>query len=163
MDKSFWTGTTVAALEIQSEFQVSEKQSSNTDTFRFGQDVYRLDLTNLTWKLLVDFAHFPIVLLFPVLCYLGFPGVHRRAPSAQGFPFSNSNRFEIFILYHGLIVYGFICIVPWPLSPRLFDVHLWGTERPDRWSVASQHGAWLLQQQGQIQIYNCLKCWKKDV
>ena len=36
-----------------------------TDTFRFGQDVYRLDLTNLTWKLLVNFGTCPNVLCLP--------------------------------------------------------------------------------------------------
>ena len=122
-----------------------------TDAFRFGQDVYRLDLTNLTWKLLVFFKPHPIVILYPVFCwYFGLSGVHRRTPSAQGFSFSYSHRFEILILF-GSINFEY---VPWPLFPRLLDVHFWGAERPDWRSVARQHGAWLLQQQGQEGILN---------
>ena len=36
-------------------------------SFRFGQDVYRLDLTNLTWKLLVEIANSVCEFCLPIL------------------------------------------------------------------------------------------------
>ena len=38
--------------------------------FRFGQDVYRLDLTNMTWKLLVNFLFNQTKILASILLFL---------------------------------------------------------------------------------------------
>ena len=38
--------------------------------FRFGQDVYRLDLTNMTWKLLVNFLFSQTKVLASILLFL---------------------------------------------------------------------------------------------
>ena len=56
-----------------------------TDPSRFGQDVYRLDLTNLTWKLLVVFKLFfsnsAVKIGISQAC-IGEPPVHRDFHSA---------------------------------------------------------------------------------
>ena len=82
---------------------------------RFGQDVYRLDLTNLTWKLLVRIClNIPkifimsIIFIPPQAC-IGEPPVHRDFHSATAigpFPPTNSRSWEkIFIDFIDLIYF----------------------------------------------------------
>ena len=153
---------------IQSESKVSEKQSSIH--YRYvqvwagcvpaGLDQPHMETPGKFWTLFkCPSFSCPLFTSFSQAC-IGEPPVHRDFHSATAIGLKYS-YFSVLYAF-GFTFTGY---VSWPLLTRLPDVHLWGAERPDWWSVASQHGAWLLQQQGQTQICNrlnvlrCYYCW----